>query len=256
MEAIKLTVAMIKVQQQTQSKPIIQLVNVCKEYKVGTTYTSALKCVNFKIYRGQLIAIMGPSGSGKTTLLNMIGLLDRPTKGFVFFDGFDVSKLDDKTLAELRNSKLGFVFQTFNLISRLTVFENIELPLIPKGIPRKMRGEMVKEALTKVGGDEKWLNKKPTQLSGGEQQRVAIARAIVGKPVVVLADEPTGNLDRASAKVVVETFLNLNKAGHTVIVVTHDSEVANCMEQIYVIRDGAIVGEFMPNKAEALFNKA
>jgi putative ABC transport system ATP-binding protein len=146
MEAIKLMVARIKVQQPTPSKPIIQLVNVCKEYKVGTTYTSALKSVNFKVYRGQLIAIMGPSGSGKTTLLNMIGLLDRPTKGFVFFDGFDVSKFDDKTLADLRNSKLGFVFQTFNLISRLTVFENIELPLIPKGIPRRMRVEMVKEA--------------------------------------------------------------------------------------------------------------
>ncbi|MGB9676288.1 MAG: ABC transporter ATP-binding protein [Candidatus Bathyarchaeales archaeon] len=242
--------------QPTQTKPIIQLVDVHKEYRVGTAYTSALKGVNFKIYKGQLIAIMGPSGSGKTTLLNMIGLLDRPTRGFVFFDGFDVSKLDDKTLADLRNSKLGFVFQTFNLISRLTVLENIELPLIPREIPRKARVEMVKEALAKAGGDERWLNKKPTQLSGGEQQRVAIARAIVGKPIVILADEPTGNLDRASAKVVVETFLNLNKAGHTVIVVTHDSEVANCMEKIYVIRDGTIVGEFMPNKAEALINKA
>jgi len=242
--------------QPTQTKPIIQLVDVYKEYSVGTAYTSALKGVNFKIYKGQLIAIMGPSGSGKTTLLNMIGLLDRPTRGFVFFDGFDVSKLDDKTLADLRNSKLGFVFQTFNLISRLTVLENIELPLIPREVPRKVRVELVKEALAKAGGDERWLNKKPTQLSGGEQQRVAIARAIVGKPVVILADEPTGNLDRASAKVVVETFLNLNKTGHTVIVVTHDSEVANCMEQIYIIRDGAIVGEFMPNKAEALINKA
>jgi putative ABC transport system ATP-binding protein len=242
--------------QTTQTKPIIQLVDVYKEYRVGTAYTNALKGVNFKIYKGQFIAIMGPSGSGKTTLLNMLGLLDRPTRGFVFFDGFDVSKLDDKTLADLRNSKLGFVFQTFNLISRLTVLENIELPLIPREIPRRVRVEMVKEALAKAGGDERWLNKKPTQLSGGEQQRVAIARAIVGKPVVILADEPTGNLDRASAKVVVETFLNLNKAGHTVIVVTHDSEVANCMEQIYVIRDGAIVGEFMPNKAEALINKA
>lgn len=243
-------------QASIQSKPIIQLVDVYKEYRVGTAYASALKGVNFQVYKGQLVAIMGPSGSGKTTLLNMIGLLDRPNKGRVFFDGFDVSKLDDKTLAGLRNSKLGFVFQTFNLISRLTVLENIELPLIPKGIPRKIRVEMVKEALAKAGGNEKWLNKKPTQLSGGEQQRVAIARAIVGKPVVILADEPTGNLDRASAKVVVETFLNLNKEGHTVIVVTHDPEVANCMERIYVIRDGVIMGEFMPNKAESLINKA
>ena len=238
------------------TEPIIKLIDVYKEYKVGSISTLALKNVNFKIHKRDLIAIMGPSGSGKTTLLNMIGLLDRPTKGTVFFDGFNVSKLNDKILANLRNTRLGFVFQTFNLVNRLTVFENIELPLIPKGIPRRVRAEMVKEALAKAGGDEKWLPKKPTQLSGGEQQRVAIARAIVGKPVVVLADEPTGNLDRSSAKVVVETFLNLNKEGHTVVVVTHDPEVANCMEKIYVIRDGEIIGEFMPNKEESLISKA
>ncbi|MEM3873575.1 MAG: ABC transporter ATP-binding protein [Candidatus Bathyarchaeia archaeon] len=242
--------------EQTQQKPIIELVDVYKEYSVGTISTVALKKINFQVFRGQLIAIMGPSGSGKTTLLNMIGLLDRPTKGKIFFDGFDVSKLDDKTLANLRNIKLGFVFQTFNLVNRLSVFENIELPLIPRGIPRSVRAKMVLDAITRVGGDESWLPKKPNQLSGGQQQRVAIARAIVGKPVVLLADEPTGNLDRASAKVVVETFLNLNKAGHTVVVVTHDPEVANCMEKIFVIRDGEIVGEYMPNKAESLISKA
>jgi putative ABC transport system ATP-binding protein len=236
-------------------KPIIQLVDVYKEYTVGNISTMALKGASFQIFKGQLIAIMGPSGSGKTTLLNMIGLLDRPTKGHIFFDGFDVSKLNDKTLANLRNTKLGFVFQTFNLINRLSVFENIELPLIPKGIPRRVRAEMVREALAKAGGDESWLRKKPNQLSGGQQQRVAIARAIVGKPVVILADEPTGNLDRASAKLVVETFLNLNKVGHTIVVVTHDPEVANCMEKIYVIRDGEIVGEFTANKAESLISK-
>jgi len=242
--------------EKIQQKPIIQLMDVYKEYRVGTVSTMALKGVSFQVFRGQLIAIMGPSGSGKTTLLNMIGLLDRPTKGKIFFDGFDVSRLDDKMLANLRNNKLGFVFQTFNLVNRLSVFENIELPLIPRGIPRNVRAKMVLEALTKVGGDESWLRKKPNQLSGGQQQRVAIARAIVGKPVVLLADEPTGNLDRASAKLVVETFLSLNKAGHTIIVVTHDPEVANCMEKIYVIRDGEIVGEFMPNKEESLISKA
>jgi len=243
------------VSEPAQPKPIIQLVDVYKEYTVGTISTTALKNASFQVFKGQLIAIMGPSGSGKTTLLNMIGLLDRPTKGHIFFDGFDVSKLNDKTLANLRNTKLGFVFQTFNLINRLSVFENIELPLIPKGIPRRVRAEMVREALAKTGGDESWLRKKPNQLSGGQQQRVAIARAIVGKPVVILADEPTGNLDRASAKLVVETFLNLNKAGHTIVVVTHDPEVANCMEKIYVIRDGEIVGEFTANKAESLISK-
>ncbi|MCS7125278.1 MAG: ABC transporter ATP-binding protein [Candidatus Bathyarchaeota archaeon] len=240
---------------KTQTKPIIRLVDVYKEYRVGAISTLALKKVNFQISNGQLIAIMGPSGSGKTTLLNMIGLLDRPSKGKIFFDGVDISRLDDRTLASLRNTKLGFVFQTFNLINRLTVFENIELPLIPRGIPRNLRAKMVLEALTKAGGEESWLHKKPNQLSGGQQQRVAIARAIVGKPVVLLADEPTGNLDRASAKTVVETFLNLNKAGHTVVVVTHDPEVANCMDKIYVIRDGEIVGEFPPKKSESLISK-
>ncbi|MGB9684312.1 MAG: ABC transporter ATP-binding protein [Candidatus Bathyarchaeales archaeon] len=238
-----------------QKKPIIQLVDVYKEYRAGTISTLALKRVNFQIHREQVIAIMGPSGSGKTTLLNMIGLLDRPTKGKIFFDGLDVLRLDDKTLANLRNTKLGFVFQTFNLVNRLSVFENVELPLIPRGIPRGVRAKMVLDAIIKVGGDESWLSKKPNQLSGGQQQRVAIARAIVGKPVVLLADEPTGNLDRASAKVVVETFLNLNKAGHTVVVVTHDPEVANCMDKIYVIRDGEIIGEYSSNKAESLINK-
>ncbi|MEM0095443.1 MAG: ABC transporter ATP-binding protein [Candidatus Bathyarchaeia archaeon] len=241
--------------EKTQTKPIIQLLDVYKEYRVGTISTLALKRVNFQIRRGELIAIMGPSGSGKTTLLNMIGLLDRPSKGKILFDGVDVSRLDDKTLASLRNTKLGFVFQTFNLVNRLTVFENIELPLIPRGMPRSVRTKMVLEALAKVGGEESWLHKKPNQLSGGQQQRVAIARAIVGKPVVLLADEPTGNLDRASAKTVVETFLNLNKAGHTVVVVTHDPEVANCMDKIYVIRDGEIIGEFQPNKVESLISK-
>lgn len=215
----------------------------------------ALKGVNLQIQKGELIAIMGPSGSGKTTLLNMLGLLDRPTKGQIYFNGLDIAKLSDKELANLRNNKLGFVFQTFNLINRLTVLENIELPLIPKGIPRRIRIDMVREALMKAGGNESWLYKKPNQLSGGQQQRVAIARAIVGRPAVLLADEPTGNLDRASAKTVVETFLNLNKAGHTIIVVTHDPEVANCMEKIYVIRDGEIIGEFKPDKAKALINK-
>ncbi|MEM1539224.1 MAG: ABC transporter ATP-binding protein [Candidatus Bathyarchaeia archaeon] len=241
--------------QKVLQRPIIQLVNVCKEYRAGSVSTSALRNVNFEVYEGELIAIMGPSGSGKSTLLNMIGLLDRPTKGTVIFDGFDVSKLDDKALAYLRNNRLGFVFQTFNLVNRLTVYENIELPLIPKGIPRKKRAEMVKEALKKAGGDEEWLKKKPNQLSGGQQQRVAIARAIVGNPTVILADEPTGNLDTASAKVVVETFLSLNKAGHTIITVTHDPEVANCMDKIYIIRDGEIVAEAKPNKMEALISK-
>ncbi|MEM3816440.1 MAG: ABC transporter ATP-binding protein [Candidatus Bathyarchaeia archaeon] len=236
-------------------RALIELVDVSKEYRVGEFSTLALKDVTFRVYEGDLVAIMGPSGSGKTTLLNMLGLLDRPTKGKIFFEGRDVSRLSDKDLANLRNRKIGFVFQTFNLINRLTVFENIELPLIPRGIPRNVRAEMVKEAIFKVGGDLSWLRKKPNQLSGGQQQRVAIARAIVGNPPIILADEPTGNLDRGSARIVVETFLGLNKEGHSIIVVTHDPEVANCMEKIYIIRDGAIVGEHEANPKESLIAK-
>ena len=234
---------------------LVELVNVSKEYRVSEVVTMALKDVDFKIYERDLIAIMGPSGSGKTTLLNMIGLLDRPTSGKVIFEDQDTSKLNDKTLAKLRNTKLGFIFQTFNLINRLTVFENIELPLIPKGLPRSVRAEMVKEALIKSGGELEWLKKKPNQLSGGQQQRVAIARAIVGKPAVILADEPTGNLDRMSAKIVITTLLELNRVGHTVVIVTHDPEVANCTKKIYVIRDGSMVGEYNPNPDESLIKK-
>lgn len=234
---------------------LVELVNVSKEYRVGEIYTVALKDVSFKVCEGDLVAIMGPSGSGKTTLLNIVGLLDRPTRGKVFFEGRDVSKLSDKDLAYLRNTKLGFVFQTFNLINRLTVFENIEMPLIPRGIPRSIRVEMVKEAIFKVGGELEWLRKKPNQLSGGQQQRVVIARAIVGNPLMVLADEPTGNLDRISAKTVIETFLSLNKEGHLIVVVTHDPEIANCMEKIYIIRDGAIVSQYDANPKESLLSK-
>jgi putative ABC transport system ATP-binding protein len=240
---------------ENSKKILIELVNVYKEYRVGEISTVALKDVNFRVHEGDLVAIMGPSGSGKTTLLNMLGLLDRPTSGKILFEGKDISKLSDKELAFLRNVKLGFVFQVFNLVNRLTVFENIELPLIPRAIPRRLRAEMVKEALLKAGGEPEWLKKKPNQLSGGQQQRVAIARAIVGNPPIILADEPTGNLDRASAKIIVETFLNLNRRGHSVIVVTHDPEVANCMGKIYVIRDGTIMGTYKPNPSESLISK-
>jgi len=240
---------------KASGKPLIELVDVSKEYRAGNISTMALKNVNFRVCEDDLVAIMGPSGSGKTTLLNMLGLLDRPTRGKIIFEGRDISRLSDKELADLRNRKLGFVFQTFNLISRLSVFENVEMPLIPRGIPRNIRAEMVRDAILKVGGDLEWLKKKPNQLSGGQQQRVAIARAIVGNPPIILADEPTGNLDRASAKIVVETFLNLNKEGHSIIIVTHDPEIANCTEKIYLIRDGSIIGEHKADPSESLISK-
>ena len=232
---------------------IIRLENVIKVYRAGDITTYALRGVNLTVRRGEFIAIMGPSGSGKSTLLNVIGLLDRPTKGKVVIDGTDVSKLSDKELAYFRNVKIGFVFQFFNLINRLSVLENIELPLVPRGIPRNKRIEMAKEALIKAAGDLSWLSKRPNQLSGGQQQRVAIARAIVGNPEILLADEPTGNLDRASAKEVMKTFLDLNKQGLTIIVVTHDPEVANCAQKIYILRDGKIIGMQKADMSKSIF---
>ncbi|ABN70528.1 ABC transporter related [Staphylothermus marinus F1] len=227
-------------------KKIIELVGVKKLYRVGEVVTWGLRGVNLTVYGGEFVSIMGPSGSGKTTLLNMIGLLDHPTEGKILIDGVDVSKLKSKQLARIRNMKIGFVFQTFNLINRLTVLENIELPLIVRKIPRKKRIEKVKKALLMAGGDLSWLPKHPNQLSGGQQQRVAIARALVGDPEIILADEPTGNLDRKSAKSIVKTFIDLNSRGQTIIVVTHDPEVANCTQKIYILRDGIIVGEEKP----------
>ncbi|ADM28242.1 ABC transporter related [Ignisphaera aggregans DSM 17230] len=226
--------------------------DVVKIYRVGNVVTYGLRGVNLNIYQGDFIAIMGPSGSGKTTLLNILGLLDKPTKGSVYIDGIDVSKLSDRELAKIRNLKLGFVFQHFNLINRLTVLENIEIPLIARGIPKQKRVELAKEALLKAGGELSWLPKKPLQLSGGQQQRVAIARAIVGSPEIILADEPTGNLDVNSSKIVVKTFLELNKHGHTIVMVTHNPEVAHCTQKIYVIRDGTIVNIVDPDPSKCI----
>ncbi|HIP57362.1 MAG TPA: ABC transporter ATP-binding protein [Ignisphaera aggregans] len=237
-------------------KEVIVLEQIVKVYSFGKAKTYGLRGVDLTVYRGEFIAIMGPSGSGKTTLLNIIGLLDRPTQGRVFINGVDVLKLREKELAYLRNRVIGFVFQQFNLINRLTVYENIELPLIPRGIPRSKRRKLVLEALLKVGGDPAWLPKRPNQLSGGQQQRVAIARAIVGNPLIILADEPTGNLDRASAKIVMKTFLELNRLGQTIVMVTHDPEIANCSHKIYILRDGRIVGVEKPQWEKCIVNVA
>ena len=229
---------------QMSKEIIVKLINVTKVYtSPGGIKTWALRGITLDIRRGEYLAVMGPSGHGKTTLLNIIGLLDRPTSGKVILDGIDVSKLNDSELAKLRNRKIGFVFQQYNLIGRMSVLENIELPLIVRGISRKKRIKMVKEALLKVGGELNWLNKKPTQLSGGQQQRVAIARAIVGNPELILADEPTGALDTASKKVILEVFERVNKVGHTIVLVTHDPTIAYCARYILHIKDGKIVKE-------------
>ena len=236
------------------AREVMVLENVVKIYRAGEMVTRALQGVSLKIYEGDFVSIMGPSGSGKTTLLNMMGLLDRPTSGRILIDGIDATRLRDKDVAKIRNLKIGFVFQSFNLINRLTVLENIEMPLIPRGIPKPKRVEMAREALIKSAGDPSWLPKKPLQLSGGQQQRVAIARAIVGNPKIILADEPTGNLDRASARIVVKTFLDLNKLGTTIVLVSHDPEVANCTQKIYMIRDGMIIGIRESDKSKCILN--
>jgi putative ABC transport system ATP-binding protein len=231
---------------------IVILKDVVKIYVTGKVKTYGLRGLSLRIHEGDYIAIMGPSGSGKSTLLNIIGLLDRPTSGKVIIAGLDASKLSDREAARLRNRFIGFVFQQFNLINRLTVFENIELPLIPRGVPRSRRRNLIIRALLDAGGELSWLPKKPLELSGGQQQRVAIARAIVGNPKLILADEPTGALDRKSSRIVIETFTKLNKEGNTIVVVTHDPEVANCTNKIYQLRDGAIAGVKEPDRSQCI----
>jgi len=233
---------------------IVKLVKVKKAYRIGSNIFWALRGLDLEVKRGEFVAIMGPSGSGKTTLLNMIGLLDKPTSGTIIIDGITTSSLDGKALALVRNRKIGFVFQQFNLVSRLTVYENIELPLVARGLPKNIRKKMVSRALLLAGGELSWLNKKPLQLSGGQQQRVAIARALVNNPAIILADEPTGNLDRKSAKNVIKAFKEVNAKGQTIIMVTHDPETANCTDRILLIRDGKIVGEEAPNYDRCILN--
>ncbi|MEX0568943.1 MAG: ATP-binding cassette domain-containing protein [Candidatus Njordarchaeota archaeon] len=222
----------------------VELEDVHKYYYVGTVTIKALRGVSLKIRKGEFVSIMGPSGSGKSTLLNMIGALDRPTKGKVYVDGVDITKLDDDSLAELRNKKIGFIFQAFNLIGRTSVERNIEMPAIVAGMSRRKRYQKAKELLRIMGLDESALKRRPSQLSGGQQQRVAIARALMNDPTIILADEPTGNLDSKTGEEVMEYLTMLNRElGVTVIVVTHDRSVAEMADRILHIRDGKIVKE-------------
>jgi len=226
----------------SSDKPVIELIDLKKIYYTNGIATTALRGITLKIMDGEFVAIVGPSGSGKSTLLNMIGALDRPTEGRVLIDGIDINKLSDDGLAEIRNKKIGFIFQTYNLLARISVLRNVELPLIVRGTPAQVRRKKALSALEEVGLRDKAFN-KPTQLSGGEQQRVAIARALVSDPKILLADEPTGNLDSANAKIIAELFSKLNRKGRTIVMVTHNMEMASYARRIIYLRDGMIEKE-------------
>ncbi|WP_088891338.1 ABC transporter ATP-binding protein [Leptolyngbya ohadii] len=219
---------------------IIRLEHIEKTYGEGDTIVHALQDVNLVVEAGEYCSIMGPSGSGKSTAMNVIGCLDRPTSGHYYLDGLDVAQIPDAELAQIRNRKLGFVFQQFHLLPQLTAMENVMLPMVYAGVSKNERRERAAEALTRVGLANR-LNNKPTQLSGGQQQRVAIARAIVNRPVLLLADEPTGALDSHTTQEVLNIFGELNASGITVVMVTHEPEVARQTKRIVWFRDGQVM---------------
>ncbi|MCA1953599.1 MAG: ABC transporter ATP-binding protein [Anaerolinea sp.] len=222
---------------------VIEATNLTKVYKMGMVEVQALRGASLKIRRGEMVSIMGPSGSGKSTLMNILGCLDHPTGGEYILDGEKVSNLRDDQLAVIRNRKVGFVFQSFNLLPRATALSNVELPLRYAGVAARQRHERAIEALQSVGLGER-MRHKPTELSGGQQQRVAIARALVNRPAILMADEPTGNLDSKSGKEIMELLLRLNReSGTTVIIVTHDPSVGAQTQRIIRIYDGLVVEE-------------
>ncbi len=218
---------------------MIEISNMYKTYKMGSNEINALNNVSISIKKHEFVAITGPSGSGKSTLMNMLGCLDTPTSGTYFLDGSEIEKLNDDQLADIRNLKIGFIFQGFNLLMKLTALENVELPLIYRGMSTKERHEKSKAALESVGLGER-IYHKPNELSGGQQQRVAIARALVSNPPIILADEPTGNLDSKSGVEIMALLKELHKNGNTIILITHDNNVALQAERIIRIQDGEV----------------
>jgi putative ABC transport system ATP-binding protein len=222
---------------------MIELESVSKIYQTGEVELRALDKVSLRIETGELVAIMGPSGSGKSTMMNILGCLDVPTDGVYRLDGTDVTDLSDNELAEIRNRKIGFVFQSFNLIPRTSAVRNVELPMVYAGTAG--RRERAMQALEKVGLGKR-VKHLPSELSGGQQQRVAIARAIVTDPVMVLADEPTGNLDSASTHEIMKLLVELNDTGRTVVLITHEDEVANFAKRVILLRDGRVVSDHRP----------
>jgi putative ABC transport system ATP-binding protein len=221
---------------------LIRLENITKRYGSGNSAVLALDCVNLTLQTGEYCAIMGASGSGKSTLMNIVGCLDRPTEGHYYLNNVDVSGLGDRELAQVRNQQIGFVFQQFHLLPQMTALENVMLPMVYAGIPLNERRDRARSALNRVKLAER-IDNKPNELSGGQQQRVAIARAIVNRPLLLLADEPTGALDSQTTKGVMDIFQELHEAGMTIVVVTHEADVARHSQRIVWFRDGKIIND-------------
>jgi len=230
------------VTQASSLEPLIRIERLSKQYRMGGEMLKALDEVSLNVYRGDFVAIIGPSGSGKSTLMNVIGCLDTATSGQYWLDGEEVSRLRDNKLADIRNHKIGFIFQNFNLLAKLTAYENVELPLIYRGVPLRERKERAVDALSKVGLEGR-MGHRPVELSGGQQQRVAIARALAGSPPMLLADEPTGALDTRTGKEVMGLIQELNALGHTIVLITHDQEISRQAKRVVRIQDGRLSEE-------------
>jgi putative ABC transport system ATP-binding protein len=219
---------------------MIQLKDISKVYTLGAQEVEVLRNISLEIKPGEFLSLVGPSGSGKSTLMNILGCLDKPTHGSYFFEGVSVADLNDDQLAEIRNKKIGFVFQSFHLLPRINALQNVELPLIYAGVPRSKRKERAREVLTAVDLADR-IHHKPNELSGGQRQRVAIARALVNNPQIILADEPTGNLDTKSGNEILQIFEKLNRQGVTLVIVTHDLSIAQRTHRIVALQDGEII---------------
>lgn len=230
------------------SELLIKVRDLAKIYQIGTQEVKALRTIDLDIHKNEYVALMGPSGSGKSTLMNILGCLDTPSRGTYFLNGQDVSKKEDDELAEVRNREIGFVFQTFNLLPRYSALENVALPLIYKGVGKAERLERAREVLTQVGLQDR-MDHKPNELSGGQRQRVAVARALVNKPSIILADEPTGNLDTKTSYEIMALLDDIHNLGNTIILVTHEEDIALRAKRIVRLRDGVVESD---NPVEAM----